>query len=104
MATARIQHTIEYEGAQLMLLQDLSRYTMMKRKAVKPLLDILRQKEISYRWGFPFQIKVHRNGHNIFFRDMGDLPNFLINLQLPLVDLPAWSQIYYDNSGGQYRG
>lgn len=82
MAVAWLQRTFDYDGAQLIFLQDLSRYTLMMRKAVKPLLESLREKEILYRWGFPFQIIVHQNGQKITFQDIGDLPDF--RLQLPI--------------------
>lgn len=99
MAAARQQRTIEIDGAQVILLQDLSRYTLFLRKAVKPLLE----KEIPYRWGFPFQIKVYHEGQKVIFRDITDLPDFLHNLQLPKFDLLQWPQSYQDFSGRTSR-
>lgn len=71
----------------------------MMRKAVKPLLEALREKEILYRWGFPFQIIVHHKGQKVIFWDIGDLPDFLNCLQLPKIDLPLWPRTYQDFSG-----
>lgn len=103
MAATRLHRDFEYQGTHLIFFQDLSRYTLIRRKAVKPLLDVLREKEILYRWGFPFQIIVHQKGQKIIFCSIEDLPDFLKRLQLPLIDLPACPQPYQGLVGGTYN-
>lgn len=44
MVAARQQKTIDFDGAQIFLLQDLSRHTLALRKAEKPLLEVLRER------------------------------------------------------------
>lgn len=50
MKAARSKSKIDFEGGQISLFMDLSRRTLMQRRAVRPLLNV------NYRWGFPFCI------------------------------------------------
>lgn len=104
MIAARRHRDFEYEGAQIIFLQDLSKYTLIRRKAVKPLLDVLREREILFRWGFPFQVIVHQGGRRVIFQDINDLPEFSRLLQLPLIHLPDWPHSYQGLDWRQYRG
>lgn len=44
------------------------------RKALRPLLDVLRQEGATYRWSFPFCLTVTKDGVSTIFRDKDDPP------------------------------
>lgn len=48
IAAAHQRKTIDFHGTQLILLQDLFRHTLALRKAMKPFLEILQEKNIFY--------------------------------------------------------
>lgn len=52
MVKARHQRTTDFEGSFLQLYPDLSWLTLQKRCHLKPLLSLLRDRDIPYRWGF----------------------------------------------------
>lgn len=54
MSKARKQDPIDFDGATVTLLPDLSKHTLDKRKALKRLLNLLRDHNLTYWWGFPF--------------------------------------------------
>ncbi|CAN2390698.1 hypothetical protein PRIEUP_LOCUS735, partial [Pristimantis euphronides] len=59
------------------VLSDLSKRTLNLRRALKPLLLELKNRNIPYRWGYPFQFSVRRDGKTVFFKQIEDLPHFL---------------------------
>lgn len=54
---ARERGDLLLDGCKVQLLPDLSQMTLDKRRALCPLLDCLREHEISYSWGQPFQLE-----------------------------------------------
>ncbi|KAM4034889.1 uncharacterized protein ACNLHF_021601 [Anomaloglossus baeobatrachus] len=54
MRQARIKSPFDFDGARLMFLADLSRTT----RALRPVLEALKERNIPYSWGFPFQLQV----------------------------------------------
>ena len=90
MRAASSQDTILFNNTPVMLLPDLSRQTLMMRKALKPLTLLLQSKQIKYQWRFPFHLRVHHEGKTAIFRNLGDLPTFLSTLELPQVAIPDW--------------
>lgn len=81
---------VDFDGAQVSLFPDLSRRTLMQRRALKPLLAVLQEAHLVYRWGFPFSLSVTKDGQQITLRNKSDLPHFLSRLGLPPVDIPDW--------------
>lgn len=94
MQAARQNNGIQYEGAPLQFFQDLSKYTLDRRRALKPLVEQLRKNNLQYRWKFPFQLQTQKEGLNIVFRDLEDLPQFVSTLNLPEIELPNWPVSY----------
>lgn len=90
MAAVRKNNHIQYEGSNLLFFQDLSKLTLDKRRALKPLLEQLRIKNKQYRWKFPFQLQVQHEGQTVIFREMADLEDFQKKLQLPEVKILDW--------------
>lgn len=57
---------------------------------MKPLLDLLRDKNIQYRWKYPFAVQVTYGGKQYTLRTPDELPAFCTNLQLDPILLPDW--------------
>lgn len=74
-----------FNDSPVMLLTDLSRQTLLMRKALKPVTDAVQAEQIKYRWGFPFQLSASHNGKLAVFRTLGDLVNFLATFELPQI-------------------
>lgn len=78
MFAVRQNKNIQYDGDPLMFFQDLSKFTLDRRRALKPLVEQLIKNNLQYRWKFPFQLQVQVEGRVIIFRDLED---FLILLK-----------------------
>lgn len=94
MLAARQNKNIQYEGDPLLLFQDLSKYTLDRRRALKPLVEQLRKNNLQYRWKFPFQLQAQREESTATFSDLEDLPQFLTILKLSDIELPDWPISY----------
>ncbi|CAH2282447.1 Hypothetical predicted protein [Pelobates cultripes] len=51
-----------YQGHEIQIYQDLSWHTLQARRALRPITDQLRSRNIRYRWGFPFALIVNTRG------------------------------------------
>nr|XP_034953532.1 LINE-1 type transposase domain-containing protein 1 [Zootoca vivipara] len=49
---------LQYKNNSILVLQDLSQDTLNRRKNLRPYTQLLQQKGIRYRWGFPFRLIV----------------------------------------------
>lgn len=87
---ARSRIHFSFQGSDIKLFQDLSNITLQRRREMRPLLDVLRARNIIYRWKFPFCLSASHNGHIANLRVPEDLEHFCTSLNLPLVDLPDW--------------
>lgn len=90
MRKARRNDRIIFNGENIMLFQDLSQITMKNRRALRPLLEKLRDRDLKYTWRFPFALIVSVSGHQHILRTPSDLPDFCAGLGFDLVDLPGW--------------
>lgn len=82
---------VDFDGVKLSFFPDLSRRTLMQRRALKPLLEALQDAKLLYRWGFSFSLLVTKDGQQFTLQNKDDLPLFLESLGLPLVDIPDWT-------------
>lgn len=76
MLATRQNQNIQHEGDSLLFFQDLSKYTLDRRRALKPLVEQLRKNNLQYRWRFPFQLQAQREEVTAIFNDLEDLPQF----------------------------
>lgn len=83
---------IIFNGETIMLFHDLSQITLKNRRALRPLLEKLREKELRYTWHFPFALMVNHNRKQHTLRSQEDLPEFCQALQMDLVELLEWYQ------------
>ncbi|OCT56835.1 hypothetical protein XELAEV_18004364mg [Xenopus laevis] len=96
MIKARERGDMEYEGSTVRFYQDLSRNTLRQRRLLKPIMDLLKERSIRYKWGYPFALIVVSNGKSYSVRSPRDIPQFMDGLDLPHIDVPecdSWDWI-----------
>lgn len=74
-----------YHGAEIKLYQDLSYVTLQHRKDLRPLLEHLRARNITYGGKFPFCLSVTHLGRTVTLRGPEDVQPFFEELDLPPV-------------------
>ncbi|XP_072000283.1 uncharacterized protein [Engystomops pustulosus] len=74
MNKARNLERISFQGTSVQLLPDLSRLTLLKRKALRPLLEVLKQRNIPYTWGFPFKLQIRHGGNKYVICHPDEIP------------------------------
>lgn len=65
---------MNFNGAKLTFLPDLSRRTLMQRRALKPVLEVLQDAQLKYRQGFPFSLTATKDGQQFTLQSKDDLP------------------------------
>lgn len=88
MNKARSQREIIYAGSSIQLFPDLSWVTLQKRRHLKPLLQLLKDQGISYRWGFPCALMTFKNGRTTTLHSYEDLSAFCAKLDLSSENVP----------------
>lgn len=73
---------ISYQGHSIQIFADLSPSTIQRKRALKPLLTILAQKDIKYWWTFPFAVKFHFKTKQYSFSNFQDGEKILLVLKL----------------------
>ncbi|OCT92681.1 hypothetical protein XELAEV_18015743mg [Xenopus laevis] len=97
MLKARDSGFIHFESMQLKFFQDLCRNTLRQRRALKPILDLLKERSIKYSWGFPFALIVIKQGKSILIKSHKDIPYFLKALSLPPVAIENWDSLIWES-------
>lgn len=90
LRNARLRHKYLHEGSELQIYQDLSNITLQNRRDLKPLLEVLRERAIIYRWKFPFGLFASHQGRSALLRVPEELQMFCDALCIPYVDVPDW--------------
>ncbi|CAH2283506.1 Hypothetical predicted protein [Pelobates cultripes] len=90
LRTTRRLGTIRMEGQTVSIYQDLSRYTLQARKALRPVTSALQQANIPYRWGYPFSLTARHGQDQLTIRKPDDVQRFLHTLGLPPQQVPDW--------------
>uniref|UniRef100_A0A8C5WK07 Uncharacterized protein n=1 Tax=Leptobrachium leishanense TaxID=445787 RepID=A0A8C5WK07_9ANUR len=92
MSVARTQRQWLLDGHQLEFFQDLTPFTLAARKALRPITLQLRQRQIAYRWGFPFALHARTDGITAAIYRPADVPDFLTRLDLPPTLVINWEE------------
>lgn len=90
LRNAKLRSKCMYEGSLIQIYQDLSFITLLHRRDLKPLLEVLRNKNIIYRWKFPFGLLATNQGQSALLRVPEDLHPFCKTLDIPYMDVPDW--------------
>uniref|UniRef100_A0A8C5PR46 Transposase n=1 Tax=Leptobrachium leishanense TaxID=445787 RepID=A0A8C5PR46_9ANUR len=101
MQRARPTRSWEFEGQTLEIYHDLTPFTLAARRHLRPITQALRQKNIPYRWGFPFALIAQLNSHAI--TSYGDVAPFLEATDLPPLAVVDWERGDTRPLGGQAR-
>ena len=91
------------QGAPIQLFQDLSGITLKHRRDLRPLLNVLRDRNISYKWKFPFCLSASHQGRTVLLKVPEDLPHFCDTLGIPLIAVPDWYAMYRRSATSTYR-
>lgn len=87
---ARGKSQIIHKGKAIQIYQDLSGITLQHRRDLRPLLDVLRSRNIPYKWKFPFCLSASTQGRTALLKVPEDLHHFCEALNIPLVEVPNW--------------
>lgn len=66
---------------------------------MKPLLEKLGEREITYKWGHRFHLIALKGGRTYTLRHPADVPDFLNSLELSAVPLPNWLAFVLPHDG-----
>lgn len=81
---------LRYEETDLQLFQDLATFTLLQRKAFRPLLTALRAKGATYKWRFPFGLEASFQDKVSIIRHPEDILPLCSTMDIPPIDLPDW--------------
>lgn len=81
---------VDFEGASVKIMPDLSRATLHRQGLLRPALDIALG--ATYRWGFPLSVTFRRGKKSFILRTPGDLPAFFIFMDAEPIQIPDWLQ------------
>lgn len=81
---------LEFDGVAIHLLLDISRRTLMMRRALKPLLDGISEKGLTYKWGHPFHLIVRKGANTFTLRLPSEFPHLFTFAEMNPVAVPNW--------------
>lgn len=90
MRKAREKAPMDFDGASLQFFPDLARETLERRRALRPLTELLRTSSINYRWGFPASLIAHKDGKMAILHFPEDLERFCLDINIPPPEFPGW--------------
>lgn len=85
--------SLSWQDAPIQLYPDLSLHTLQQRRYLQPLLSVLRDNQIPYRWGYPFSLTARRDGVSSVLRVPEDLPAFCSALRISCPQIPGWDPL-----------
>lgn len=81
---------LELDRAALTILPDVSRATLQRRALLKPLLEVARRHDATYRWGFPLSVTFRKNQRSFMLRFPDALPALFEFLSAEPIEVPDW--------------
>ncbi|MEE6469463.1 hypothetical protein FKM82_008633 [Ascaphus truei] len=84
IGACRVRDNIMFRGETLQVYNDLSKQTVDRRKDMRPLTLLLRDKGIKYKWGFPFKLVINHKGKYLSIRHPDDMEPLAKTLGLAL--------------------
>ena len=82
LEAAREKSNLSFQSHNYQIFADISQLTIAKRRAMKPLLIELQQRNIKYQWGFPFSLRFTYQGTKIVCRSPDQLHQALMDFKL----------------------
>lgn len=93
------QGTVEFDGATIKVLPDLSRATLQRRAILRTLLDLSRRQDCTYQWGYPLAVSFRKMNAAFTLRTPADLPAFFAFLEVEPIPVQNWLTILPRTSG-----
>ncbi|CAH2293436.1 Hypothetical predicted protein [Pelobates cultripes] len=90
MLKARSRPLWRFRGADVALFQDLSSLTLDARRALRPITSLLRERNIPYKWGFPFALLARHQNEWVPLRWPEEGSGFLRHMGLPPTEIADW--------------
>lgn len=84
---------VEFDGANLQIMPDLSRATLQRRAMLKPVLELAQHAGITYRWGYPISVTFKKRSQFFTLRSPMELPALFDFLETDPVTVPDWLQL-----------
>lgn len=97
MRAAWQKGVLEVAGQGVQVFPDLSRQTKKRRRLLRPLLDQIRAKGATYRWGHPFSVIIKKDDHTFALMAPEQLPDLFKFLGSEIVEIPDWIDMTTDN-------
>lgn len=70
MKQSRAMPQVICQGHPMQIIANLSPSIIQRRRTLKPILNALTQRDITYRWAFPFVVKFSYKGQNQAFSNL----------------------------------
>lgn len=80
---------IDLDEAVLNIYPDLSKETLERGRALRPLLNQIQSDGATYKWGFPLCLIATKNGRSSNLRFLEDLQAFCNDLNITPMELPG---------------
>ncbi|XP_068113539.1 uncharacterized protein [Hyperolius riggenbachi] len=82
-----------FDTSRVKILPFISKATLLRRRALKPLLCALQKEGIRYTWGIPFKLVAFKGDRCAVLRFPEDLQKFFKILNIPPVQVPNWDTL-----------
>lgn len=91
---------LEFAGQEVQVFPDLCRLTKIRRRLMRPLLDEIRAKGATYRWGYPLALTIKKDEHAFTLSTPEQLPDLFKFLGSEVLEIPDWIDIPIEKMGG----
>lgn len=81
---------IDFDGATIRIFPDISRQTRVMRGLMRPLLEVIREADATYRWGHPFHLIVKKQGSEFHLCTPDQIPDLFHFIARPAINVPNW--------------
>ena len=87
----RSRPELKYDGEDIQIFPDLAKETINRKRILRPMVEILKKKDIQYFWNFPAGLGVRRDGRTVLLRYPEETKDFCEAVKIPLIDIPGWT-------------
>lgn len=84
---------VEFDGASIQIMPDLSRATLQRRAMLKPVLELAQCAGVTYLWGYPISVTFKKRSQFFTLRSHAELPALFDFLETDPVTVPDWLQL-----------
>lgn len=81
---------LHFKGAHILLLPDLSKNSLRRRRILKSLLEVIKKEGATYSWGYPLHLIVKKDEWRVTVNSMKDSTNLFGRLKIPELQIDDW--------------